>query len=525
MEKLKPYLFLFLAGFVYSLGHPNHLGFIIPFAPIFGTALLFYHIIKREGLKQKLLGVLFFNLVVTLLSFYWIANTLVEFGQVPLLLAILANTLYALLFNPYNFIFVLLFHYLGHKYKKQSFAPLSIVTSLTLIEYFFPQQFPVMLGQPWIVLSEYLGLASYFGLFGFSFFSYLLVWEILAKVYTKKFNPLHLVAIISFAILNPVISLLENKQDKTDLNIRIVQANISNFLKLSSESGDLSSVDEVIKKYENLSLLPSKNKLDLILWPETAYPYPITRNKEDIKKSEIPDVFKKVASFQQADVAIGGYDHFKDAVESHYYQTEANAAFLIHKDTTLSNVYQKHILIPFGETLPLGPLNEYASKILSEMAFFKEGETFPLFSLTNKPFKFIATICYELLKPEFIREYVTSTKEYPSFLINMTNDSWYGDTLEPEQHLFLTKWRSVEFKLPIVRSTNTGISVVIDKNGKEVERLNLNKEGNLDVSLSLNTKPYELNQLWYAKWGVFAFLPILLLLFLFQGILLKLKNE
>jgi len=106
----------------------------------------------------------------------------------------------------------------------------------------------------------------------------------------------------------------------------------------------------------------------------------------------------------------------------------------------------------------------------------------------------------------------------------MTNDSWYGDTVEPEQHLFLTKWRAIEFKLPIVRSTNTGISVVIDENGKELQRLNIYEAANLDINLKLSNEK-ENFQLWYKKFGIWAFIPFILLLFLFHLILLKLKNE
>ncbi len=528
MEKFKPYLVAIFAAFIYALGHPNIINILIPIAPIIGTTILFYLFFKSSNLKQNIFSLILFNLFITLFSFHWIANTLVEFGQIPFVLAILANAFYLFLFNPYNW-FILGFIYFFKKQKValNSLHSLSLATLSSLVEYFFPQQFPVLLGQPWIVLSEYLGLASLFGLFAFSFTSYLIVFEVIRFKITKQFCRINISFIILFIALNPVFSSItktDSIKEKKDFNIRIVQANISNYLKLASEAGEENSVESVLKKYQNLSNQPAPRPIDLIIWPETAYPYPIYRDKDNIDKTVLPDLFIDIIAKQKADLAIGSYDNHKEHTES-TYQTDSNAAFFITAQGKLSDVYQKHILIPFGETLPFGPLNELLAPYVQEMAFFKEGETFPVFqSTTKKGIGFISTICYELLKPEYIREYLNNTKSRPDFLINMTNDSWYGDTVEPEQHLFLTKWRAIEFKLPIVRSTNTGISVVIDENGKELQRLNIYEAANLDINLKLSNEK-ENFQLWYKKFGIWAFIPFILLLFLFHLILLKLKNE
>lgn len=109
-------------------------------------------------------------------------------------------------------------------------------------------------------------------------------------------------------------------------------------------------------------------------------------------------------------------------------------------------------------------------------------------------------------------------------MINLTNDSWYGDTVEPEQHLFLTKWRSLELNLPILRSTNTGISTIIDEKAQELSRLKYGIAGNLDISLPIvDTNKKEIT--FFQKFGFWGNIPIWILLFIFQALLLKLKNE
>src|SRR5690606_21675085 len=72
---------------------------------------------------------------------------------------------------------------------------------------------------------------------------------------------------------------------------------------------------------------------------------------------------------------------------------------------------------------------------------------------------------------------------HPDFLLNLTNDSWYGDTAEPYQHLFLAKWRAIEFGIPMVRSTNTGITSVVYPDGSESERTGIYEETSLEISL------------------------------------------
>lgn len=531
MNNLISYAFVLFGAMIYTLGHPNVLGVLLPFMPILGTSILIYYVFKAQSIKQAILYFLAFNFIITIFSFYWITDTLREFGGLPWIVAAIMNLGYLFIFSPQYWVLILAIWAIK-KYKhswqflffKTGLFSVLLAAFLTGVEYFIPQQFAVMLGQPWIVLTHYLGFAHIFGIPIYSFMSYLLAIEIVRIVKLKRFSYINFVSILLFVGLNPLVAQLKPSyklKKLRDINVRLVQANISNFLKVAAEGGGYASVAQVLDTYRNLSLEPfiDNERIDLIIWPETAYPYPIYTAKDDLSKTILPNIFAEIIQEQMSELIIGGYDHYKDNPNGSHFKTEYNTAFFIDSMGKLKNTFHKHILIPFGETLPLGPLNETVSKYVPEMAFFAEGTKYPLFHLESG-IKLFVNICYELITPEFNREYLNSMKEMPQFLINLTNDSWYGDTVEPEQHLFLARWRSLELDLPMLRSTNTGISTYIDKNGAEVRRLAYNKTGNLDLKIPIEP-PH--GPTIYQKFGFITILPLWLIYFIFHLLLIKLR--
>ena len=174
---------------------------------------------------------------------------------------------------------------------------------------------------------------------------------------------------------------------------------------------------------------------------------------------------------------------------------------------TFQNVYRKMRLIPFGETLPFGPLNPLLGSVIKNISYFKSGDNYQLFT-TRKNSRFISVICYEILFSSFVREYLNHVNTPPHFLMNLTNDSWYGDTNEPLQHLFLAKWRALEFDLPIVRSTNSGISAILYPDGTESEHLSYGVKAVLDTELKLKERKPTL----YERFGLWITLGVWLIL-------------
>jgi len=97
--------------------------------------------------------------------------------------------------------------------------------------------------------------------------------------------------------------------------------------------------------------------------------------------------------------------------------------------------------------------------------------------------------------------FVIQEKSYNYFLVNLTNDAWYGNTYGPLQHLAAARARAIEEGLPVVRSANTGVSAIINEYGEYLKRLELGEEGVLDINLALNQK-----KTLYSVYGNFLYL-------------------
>ncbi len=533
MKSITSYAFVVLGAFFYHLGHPNHFDFLFPLGSILGMSIFLTQILPKQSLKSRALKLLCFNLFITLVSFYWIANTLQEFGALPYSVALIANSLYALIFQPQFWIVIIGLHLFEKKKKIHWNSSLNLflfAIVLTLLEYFTPQQFPVFLSHPLITWSEYLGLAPIFGMPLFSFFSYLICLEVFRYKKFRTFSRFHLSLITLFIILNPLTikkTKIDSQTDAKFVNVRMVQPNISNFLKINSEQGGYASTGYVLGQYQELSQLPfqENKKMDLIIWPETAYPYPINTVKENLAKTQLPTVITDVNAMTNAHILFGGFEHLKDSQDTSYFMTEYNAALYTNREGILDDTYQKHVLIPFGETLPFGPFNQWVGSFIKNISFFAPGNRYPTFTTDNGA-SFITTICYELLKPEFMRDYFNALDTKPHYMINLTNDSWYGNTLEPEQHLFLARWRSIEFDIPLLRSTNTGITTLIGANGQEVSRLEYGTKGNLDLKLPIRKSDTSLSRITlFQKYGTLSSMALWFLCLIFHWILLKLGHD
>ena len=338
MGRYKPYAFSLLAGILYALGYPSFIAESLLITPIISMMILFHFILKSHSLKERVIHLLLFNMTFNYTGFYWIADTLQEFGELPFIFAALLSGLFTFIITPHLWAGVLLIHFVfKKKWLSQDKALLPGIHSfllsafLTTAEYYVPQQFDVMLGQPWIAISEYLGYASIAGIPIYSFFSYLIVFELLSLFHKKGASYFNLVTILIFIFSNPFLINDKKGEDPKDLNIRVVQANISNFLKTDSEKGAYSSVAEVINRYKEMSKQAHdfKDGIDLIIWPETAYPYAIVTNKDDIKKTELPQVMMEVARSQDSEMLVGGYDQITYDGKN-FFKTEYNTTFHIN---------------------------------------------------------------------------------------------------------------------------------------------------------------------------------------------------
>lgn len=489
--RVRYFLFSLFGGCLYALGFPNQFVPILIVGPVFGLAILF-HLLDIDGIKMlrfrdKALILFAFSLGHAGLGFYWIPHTLLEFGGLYAPWNYLLGVSFALIILPQYWIFL----FVLHLFNKRQRAGLDLdpwtrhmlfAVVLATLEYAVPQQFPAHPGHSWMEMAPHLGLAPIGGVPLFSFFSYWLAFCVRQPLKQRQdwwgvgFGLL-------FITINGLFPLKINQNEEQKLKVRIVQPNIGNFLKLDSEMGGRDSLTKVFKSYRDLSLHDS-SPTDLIIWPETAFPHMLRSGMVAKYPNLTPKLFRDIINETKAELVVGGYDMNPESPGN--FMGEYNAVFHFGTDYKMKQVYRKHLLIPFGEGLPFGPLNRPLSGVLSNVSFFAAGDSFPLFQ-TASGFNFAAIICYEALFPSFVQTYLNELKgkdQLPDFILNLTNDSWYGDTSEPYQHLFLAKWRAVEFALPMIRSTNTGVTSMIYPDGSESKQTGVYEEAVLEAEVS-----------------------------------------
>jgi apolipoprotein N-acyltransferase len=266
----------------------------------------------------------------------------------------------------------------------------------------------------------------------------------------------------------------------SDVKLRIMQPNLQQDVKFN-----YSAKAEVMKKYLTLSDRASGPQstgvrdATILIWPESAFPFFLTREPDAL--AEIADLLPK------GTVLITGSVRAPDMTPPGVRITRAyNSIYVIDHDGSVLSVYDKLHLVPFGEYLPFQDWMERLGieQLTKVQGGFIPGTLRRSMHVPNAP-SVLPLICYEAIFPGS----VATSNDRPGWIINVTNDGWFGISTGPYQHLQQARMRAIEQGLPIVRAANTGISAVIDPLGRIVARLGLGIEGVLDSGLPLAAPP------------------------------------
>lgn len=227
---------------------------------------------------------------------------------------------------------------------------------------------------------------------------------------------------------------------------------------------------------------------DLVLWSETAIPWQL-----DYAGTALEQI---AAAGGRATVALGVQRSTQDRFH--------NSMVVLDGAGEVAQVYDKHHLVPFGEYVPLaGLLNRIGIFGLAQQlpAGYSAGPGAKLldFGLLGRA---LPLICYEAVFPHD----VNAAPERPDFLIQITNDAWFGKGAGPKQHLAQARMRAIEQGLPLARAANTGISAMIDPMGRIITSIQLNTAGFIDAPL-----PRPLPPTLYSRTGDLPFALLLLL--------------
>lgn len=259
-------------------------------------------------------------------------------------------------------------------------------------------------------------------------------------------------------------------QPDRDFVVRLVQPNAEQHLKWQAGHWR-----RFYQRQLDLTATPRPRAPDLVLWPETAVPFLL---------EDADFAFREILDAAQGAPVVLGIQRLDGArAYNSLAQIEGSAGA-----ARVVAVYDKHHLVPFGEYIPLGDaLFEWAdigAFAASQGMGYSPGPGPALLDLGPMG-QAAALICYEAVFPYMLRR----QPQRPDWVLQATNDAWFGQSAGPFQHLSLARLRAIEFGLPVLRVANTGVSAAIDARGRITAQLGLGQIGALDVTLPAALAP------------------------------------
>lgn len=283
--------------------------------------------------------------------------------------------------------------------------------------------------------------------------------------------------------------------------VRLVQADIDQKEKWKPENLDL-----VFTTYMQLTTQAAPVRPDIVVWPEGALPAVI----DDVLSPGSPYLWRLTAGLAPGQTLMMGANRYDigPAGETRYYNSLV-ALRRTPEGLKPTAVYDKYRLVPFGEFMPLGKLAArigFRSLVHMPDDFTPGPKPQPVRPEGVPPVQ--PLICYEALFPHFAAEAAARAGYRPAWILNVSNDAWFGGGSGPWQHLNIAGYRAIEEGLPIARATPTGVTTMIDAYGRHLasHTLALGRIGVVDARLPPGLAPTP-----YSRHG--EIFPAMMLLF------------
>lgn len=301
--------------------------------------------------------------------------------------------------------------------------------------------------------------------------------------------------------------------------VALLQSDIPQSRRLNPDQNDLvetyrrltqKALDQHLKTFPDNS-----STLDLIIWPETSFPYPVLVGDPTLDEPSYKRVLKEYIESEQA--VDDWYAHRNESQEMmNAWAKQATAAIMVganawdispkgfrkyntaimfQPDLPVVHYYKMH-LVPFGEYIPwtdfLPIVAELAPFPPDQRPNLKHGEVARLLSLKNR-WKMAPLICFEDTVPHVVRRFFAGNARSDQdsdvdLFVNISNDGWFRGSEEHETHLSASVFRCVETRTAMVRSVNTGISAIIDGNGRVVSEIPIGREDVLTGVVPIDTR-------------------------------------
>lgn len=474
------------------------------FYTIYATLAFFTAAIYQfKSWKEALICGLLLSTIAGSISFNFVTHTVMIFGGFPLPLALLVQFFFNFICEPHFYLFFILGFFLRSHIDRLPLClrPLFWAVFYTSLEFAF-RDIKIFMDSfggsqvHWLPLAQF---ASIGGVTSISFFIAISGTSLFYLVKSKHWQSFAATVLLLLTVHfwgQHRIDSFTNPPHKI-VKFAMVQGNTEEIGLAVQKLGRTTALNREVQTYIDLS--KQAPDADMVIWPETAYPFVFPMKERDAASLSgrfwANELRKFVAKSNQA-LLFGAYTRSKNK--------EYNSAVLIdERGFPLSRFAKKHLLV-FGEYMPLGETFPAIKKLNPMLGDFGRGpgpvpQKWPAQNLligTN--------ICYEELYSDFMRDLANNGAH---FYLNLTKDSWFGDTSEPLHHLQLSIWRSIENAKPLVRSTNTGYTAYVDHLGRVTKRSKLFEQTVLQENVLV---PYPAVTTFFQRWGDwFAWLNVL----------------
>ena len=505
-KKVVKYFPPFLSGVLLTLAFPFfNLSFLawVAFVP------LLVSLWEKNG-KESFAAGFIFGLTYFFGTLYWIYYSIDHYGGIPFFASIAIVILLCLYLSLYPAIFSFLFSSMIRKTKLPCLFIAPVVW--TVLEFLRSYAFT---GFPWasVGYSQYrflhmIQIADVTGIYGISFLvlavngALIDLYVLKKRVADKPLFPtsytvvgfLALLLIIVFSLGYGTWRLGQDRKGEV-LKVGIAQGNIE-----QDRKWDPLYQKEVLDTYFALSREAATASPQLIVWPETALPFFFGYDAVDT--ANLVALQKNLGAH-----LLFGSVRVKERSREKTLLT--NSAVLLDAEGKIAYEYDKIHLVPFGEYVPLKSLLFFINKVVAGIGDYAPGEEY---ARAETGFGSFATlICYEIIFPGLVRKFYTTGGD---FMVNITNDAWFGETSGPYQHFGMAVFRAIENRKPLIRAANTGISGVVDSNGRILVKTPLFQKQ--VVSESVRTDG---TMTFYTKYGdLFSYLCLVLFLILLMNI-------
>lgn len=411
--------------------------------------------IRRTATTREAAGIGFIaGMATNLPAFYWLVYTIHVFGGFGYPIAIFfyaSLTLYT----------ALEFVIFAVAAQRIGLGPLALAAPIlwVALEFLYPTLFPWRMANSQFHAPVLTQIGDITGPFGLSF---VMLWISAAltvllerpwPLRPRRFLPLTAAAAATAAVtlygalrlpaIDAAIAAAPTVQ------VALVQGDVG-----IKEKGDIRYFDINLDKYQQLSE-DLQDRVDVVVWPETVSQHWIEASTKRLEGRENP--FDDLRAY----LIFGGLAF---RLRGHHQADQFNSAFLVGPGGAVLDRYDKHVLMPFGEYIPLGTYFPIVYALSPETGSFTAGTGVSVFDIPGKA-RIGQLICYEDLLASMSRHATLAGAEV---LLNILNDAWYGNTAAPYQHQALALWRAIENRRYLLRGSNSGVTSIIDAAGRVI---------------------------------------------------------